>query len=170
MADTPRKPFRLRSFTSLVLTLSFVWMTFSGLVLYLGPPGGVARRAGWTYWRLGRDDWMAQHITSCLVFLIAALVHVWLNRRVLLSYIHSKARRGLNRRWETLAAAALTAFMIAGTIWNLPPWNWAVSGSRHIRSYRTEERQERQAGRQEGRGSHQDGQHKGHRGGRGGRR
>ena len=142
MAETSRKPFQGRSFTSLVLTLSFLWMTISGLVLYLAPPGGVARRSGWTYWQLGRDDWMAQHVTSCLVFLIASLAHIWLNRRPLWNYIHSRARRGLNRRWEMLAAMVLTAFMVAGTIWHVPPWSWAVTGSQHIRAYRQEEKAE----------------------------
>jgi len=169
MAEPRPKPFQARSLTSLTLVLSFLWMTFSGLVLYLGPPGGQARRAGWTYARLGRDDWMAQHMTSSLVFLIAASAHLWLNRRALWRTIHSKARRGLNRRWEMLAAAALTAFMIAGTIWELPPWNGVLAGSRHIQSYRAEEKQERQGRRQGQKGGAKDGKgpRKGYRGGRG---
>jgi hypothetical protein len=141
MADTSRKLFQGRSFTSLLLTLAFIWMSFSGLVLYIGPPGGLARRTGWTYAGLGRDDWMVQHFASCAVFLLAGLAHIWFNRRCLWSYFHAKGRRGLNRRWEILAAAALTAFMIVGAMWNVPPWNWLASGSRHLRAYRAEARQ-----------------------------
>lgn len=163
MDETRRKRFQGRSFTSFLLTLVFVWLTFAGLVLYLGPAGGVARRTGWSFWGMGRDGWMAQHIASCSVFVLAAMAHVWLNRRALWASIHARARRGLNRRWEMLAAVALTAFLIAGTIWNIPPWNWVLSGSRHLTSYRAEARQFEQGGHGKGL---QDGGGRGYRGGR----
>ena len=63
-------------------------------MLYIGPPGGQARRTGWTYASLGRDDWMAQHLSSCSVFLVAAMVHIWLNRRPLWAFVHTKVRAG----------------------------------------------------------------------------
>jgi len=150
MADTHRRPFRGRSFTAFLLTLTFVRMAVNGIVLYLGPPGGTARRTGWSLWGLGRDGWMAQHITSCAVFVVAALAHVWLNRRVLWSYVHARVRRGLNRRRELFAAAALTAFLVAGTIWNLSPWKWMLSGSRHLSVYREEARAFEQGGHGKG--------------------
>ena len=169
MTDSCRKPFQFRSFTSFVMAVMFLWVTFTGLVLYIGPPGGVARRTGWTYAGLGRDGWMAQHLTSCAVFLVAGLIHICLNRRALWAYIHTKARRGINRRWELLAAGALTALLIAGTIYDLPPWSWVLSGSRHLRSYRAEAAGQGQAGQGQGHGAGQ-GEHKGAGGGQGARK
>ncbi len=163
MAEMRRRLFQGRSFISFLLTLAFLWMTVAGVVLYLGPPGGVARRTGWAFWGMGRDEWMAQHIACCGVFVVASLVHIWLNYRALWAYMHSQARRGLNRRWEMLAATALTAFLIAGTIWNLPPWNWVLSGSRHLTSYRGEARHIEQGGQGKGSG---DGTGHGYHGGR----
>lgn len=162
MAEARQKTFQGRSFITFLLTLVFVWLTVTGVVLYLGPPGGVARRTGWSFWGMGRDGWMAQHLASCAVFLAAALVHLWLNRRVLWAFIHVRSRRGLNRRWEMLAATALTALLIAGTIWSLPPWSWVLSGSRHLTSYRAEARRFEQGGHGKG---PQDGGERGDRGG-----
>lgn len=145
MAQTARRRrFHVRSFVSFTILLSFLALAFSGVVLYLAPPGGVARATRWTYLGLGRDGWMAQHITSCAVFVVFALVHLYLNWRPLWSYVYSKLTRGFRRKWEGLAALLLAVFLVAGTIYELPPWSFLLEGSRHLQSYRREARQLRQ--------------------------
>lgn len=126
----------LRSLTSFVLTLSFLVALASGLVLYLAPPGGQARATGWTFWSLGRDGWMAQHLTACTVLLVASLVHVWLNLRVLAGYVYSKAAGALHRKWELALACVFALFMVVGTMRELPPWRYILAGSRHLAAYR----------------------------------
>jgi hypothetical protein len=132
------KPLHWRSFISFVLTLSFCAMVFSGVVLYLSPPGGLARMTGWRFWTLGKDGWMAQHMTSCTVFLLAGLIHLYLNIRALWSYIHSKTARDIRRKWELLASLVLIVFMVTGTLWKLPPWKSILDGSRHLKAYQRE--------------------------------
>lgn len=133
-----RKRLHWRSLITFALTLSFCVMIVSGVVLYLAPPGGVARRTGWRFCGLAKDDWMAQHLSGCTVFVLTGLIHLYLNIRVLWSYIHSKTARGIRRKWELLASLVLVGFMVAGTLWNLPPWNCILEGSRHIQAYRHE--------------------------------
>ena len=111
-------------------------MVVSGVVLYLSPPGGTARITGWCIWGLGKDAWMAQHLSSCAVFLLAGLIHLYLNIRILWSYIRSKAARGIRRKWELLASLVLVGYMVTGTLWNLPPWRYILEGSRHLQEYR----------------------------------
>jgi len=125
-----------RSFITFVLTLSFCVMIVSGVVLYVAPPGGVARMTGWRFWGLGKDAWMAQHFSSCTVFVPAGLIHLYLNTRILWGYIRSKTARGIRRKWELLTSLVL--FMVTGTLWNLPPWNCILAGSRHLQAYRRE--------------------------------
>jgi hypothetical protein len=132
------KPLHWRSFISFVLTLSFCVMVFSGVVLYLSPPGGLARITGWRFWTLEKDGWMAQHMTSCTVFLLAGLIHLYLNIRTLWSYIRSKHARGIRRKWELLASLILIGFMVTGTLWKLPPWKSILDGSRHLQAYQRE--------------------------------
>jgi len=131
-----RKRLHWRSLVTFVLTLSCCVMIVSGVVLYLAPPGGLARMTGWRFWGLGKDAWMAQHLSGGAVFLLAGLIHLYLNIRALWSYIHSKAARGIRRKWELLASVVLLAFMVAGTLWNLPPWNYIIEGSKHLQAYR----------------------------------
>ena len=134
--STKTKKLHWRSFISLTLTLSCCVTIVSGVVLYLAPPGGAARMIGWRCWGLGKDAWMAQHLSSCAVFLTTGLIHIYLNIRVLWSYIHSKSVRGIRRKWELLASVVLVAFMVTGTLWDIPPWNYILKGSRHLQSYR----------------------------------
>jgi len=118
--STKTKRLHWRSLVSFVLTLSCCVMIVSGVVLYLAPPGGVARRTGWQFCGLTKDAWMAQHLSSCTVFVLAGLIHLYLNIRVLWSYIRSKAARGVRRKWELLASGVLVGFMVTGTLYNLP--------------------------------------------------
>ena len=133
-----KKRFYVRSWTSFVLALSFVAMTLSGLMLYLGPPGGEARMTDWRHWGLGRDGWMAQHMTSCAVFVLFGVIHVCFNARVMWGYVRSRASRRFHRKWELVLAVALAAFMVGGTVYELPPWNYVLKGSRHLQVYRRE--------------------------------
>lgn len=130
--------FHWRSFVSFLLTLSFVVMVFSGLVLYLAPSGGQARRAGWQFWLLGRDGWMAQHLTASTVFLVVSIFHLYFNYRALLSYIRNKAQKGLRRPVELAAALLIAVFLVAGTVAELPPWSYILQGSKHLRQYKKE--------------------------------
>lgn len=134
--------FHWRSLVSFVLTLSFAVMSWSGVVLYLAPSGGEARSTGWQSWQLGRDGWTAQHLTASTVFLLFALIHLYLNWRPLWSYIHNKTVKGPSRRKRELAVAVLlVAIVVIVTLCNLPPASYLLSGSRHLRHYRQESRQ-----------------------------
>jgi len=141
MKTKQKERFHWRSLVSFVLTLSFVMMSWSGIVLYLAPPGEEARSTGWQFWQLGRDGWIAQHLTSSTVFLLFALIHIYLNWQPMWSYLHSKAIKGLRRRWELAIAVLLVVIVIIATIWNLPPTSYLLNGSRHLRHYLQESRQ-----------------------------
>ncbi|MBT3200522.1 MAG: DUF4405 domain-containing protein [Phycisphaerales bacterium] len=137
-AKTKPKKLHWQAFISFTLTLSCCVMIASGVVLYLAPPGGLARMTGWQFWGLGKDGWVAQHMTSSTVFLLAGLFHLYLNMRTLWSYIRSKTIRGIRRKWELLASLILAAFMVLGTLWTLPPWNYILDGSKHLEAYQHE--------------------------------
>jgi len=133
-----RKRLHWWSLITFVLTLSCCVMVVAGIVLYLAPPGGLARRTGWQFCGLGKDAWMAQHLSGCTVFVLAGLIHLYMNIRILWSYIRSKAARGIRRKWELLASLVLVGFMVTGILWNLPPWSYILEGSQHLQAYRRE--------------------------------
>jgi hypothetical protein len=82
--------FRIRSFFTLLLFLSALISSVSGIALYLRPEGSLARWVGWAWLGLDKQHWEAVHTIFVLLTLIAALVHLWYNWKPLTSYIRSK--------------------------------------------------------------------------------
>jgi len=123
-----RRP-RLRALTSFVVTLSFVGMTVSGAVLYAAPRGRTANWSGWTSVGLWREQWVAVHVVLSTLFVLFGGVHLLLNWRPLWSYVHSRARRGLNLWGELLAAVVLVVGLTTAAIVGLPPARPLVEGS-----------------------------------------
>jgi hypothetical protein len=104
--------FQLRGFTSLLLTLAFLALSFSGVILYLTPRGRVANWTGWTMLGLEKQDWQAVHINTGVLFLIVAGLHLYLNWGLFWGYIKKKANLSLNLKLEMLVA-----LLIAGGVW-----------------------------------------------------
>ncbi len=55
------KRFAWKSFVSFGLLASFLVISVSGVVLYIAPPGRVARWVDWELWRMSLGDWQALH-------------------------------------------------------------------------------------------------------------
>jgi hypothetical protein len=130
-----RKRFSTRGFTSLLLTCVLLVMGFSGVMLYLSPRGRVANWTDWTLAGLGKEQWSAVHVNSCLLFLIVSVVHLLLNWRPFWGYIKKKASFGLNRKWELALALALAAGVVAGTLYGVPPFSTIVAWQHEIKDY-----------------------------------
>ena len=82
----------LRRFVSLTLTLSFLLLALSSVMLYIVPEGRVAYWSNWTALCFSKEQWGAMHITGGLLFLLFSLWHICLNIRPLKVYI--LGRRG----------------------------------------------------------------------------
>ena len=137
MSTAARKKSHLnfRSFISFLLTLSFLLIAFTGVIMYFTPQG---RMAHWTDWRmlwLTKDQWSALHINSCLLFLIGTALHIYLNWRVLLSYVYTKTTAGFRRKWEFALASLLTVVFVGGTFALLPPFSTIMNINEDIKQY-----------------------------------
>ena len=120
--DKPKKNnFKLRTFISLVLFLSFGLIVFSGLALYLRPEGSIAR---WTSWKmLGPDKkgWEGVHTFFCLAFVMVAGLHLVLNLKSLLRYLSPEIDRNRRIRQELVAAVGLVTIILVLAISRVPP-------------------------------------------------
>lgn len=137
MTTTARKkpPLNFRSFISFLLTWTFLLIAFTGAILYFTPQG---RMAHWTDWRmlsLTKDQWSALHINSCLLFLIGAALHIYLNWRVFFSYIRTRATAGFRRKWEFALASLLAVVFAGGTLAVLPPFSTIMQINENIKQY-----------------------------------
>ncbi len=126
--------FRMRGFISLLLALSFLVAVVSGSVLFITPRGRVANWTGWSVAGLTKHEWAALHINACLLMLIGAVIHLVLNWRIFWSYIQKKSV-GFNLKWEMAASILITAAVVGGTVYQIPPLKATADLNEQIKDY-----------------------------------
>lgn len=109
-----------RKFVFLTIFFSFLILFLSSFVLY-AIPGGAAGADGWSFLALDREQWTDLHITGGLLFLIFGLWHTVLNWRGLWAGLKKAAGISLKPAWPVMAALALNAFIVAGTLNHIQP-------------------------------------------------
>ncbi len=120
-ATAPR--FQWRALTSVLMTLGFLMLALSGLVLFLAPPGRVANWTNWTMLGLRKSDWGGLHIWFGALFLGMSAAHVCFNWRPLAGYLKNRATRSLGFRLEWAVAAGLVVIVFGGTRAGVPPFS-----------------------------------------------
>ena len=131
----PERRFNWRAFISVTTALSFLAMSVTGIVLFVTPPGRIAHWTGWKMLALTKDEWGGLHIWFSLIFMIAAVLHLYLNWRCFLSYFRDKVRKALALRTEWVIAVLLCGVVGWGTLADMRPfssllaWNEAIKHS-----------------------------------------
>ena len=127
MTDERKSRFSWRALASVLIGVAFLVMVVSGTILFVSPPGRVAN---WTDWR---HDWLLEarvgqpaHCVWC-GFLLAALIHLVLNIRPLISYFRNRTTRHLGLRREWIAALVLSVLVFLGTRYDVPPVSTLLS-------------------------------------------
>jgi len=132
MAENPKR-FKFRGFISFTLTLSFILISVTGLVLYIVPPGRVAHWIQWRLWGMTKDQWAAVHTLFSFIFIVVAGIHLYYNWRIFTGYIVARARTGLNMKYELAASIVFTAAVFAGTLLELPPFSTTMNFGESIK-------------------------------------
>jgi magnesium-transporting ATPase (P-type) len=123
----------MRKITSLTSFVSFIVTIVTSVILYIVPHGRVANWADWTFWGMTKDDWGATHTTVGTLFILALLLHVWLNWKPIMSYMKNRARETVVLTVPMIISLALTIFVFAGTLLGLPPMRQLVDFSAQIK-------------------------------------
>ena len=117
------KTFNWKSFVSFGLFIAFIIIVASGLVLYIAPPGRVAKWVNWRFFGLSKEMWQSLHTNFTYTFLLLSVFHIFsLNWKVFFSYLKKKTGVGLNRKKELIVSVALTAIVFFGTLFYIPPF------------------------------------------------
>lgn len=118
-----KKIIRKRSVTTLILLPSFVFAAVSGIVLYIWPPKGIARKTDFTL--LGGDHhvWETLHITGSLLMVAAVIVHLFMNGKVLAAHIVCERTKAgpLPVSREAVIGLLFFALILAAVIGNVFP-------------------------------------------------
>ncbi len=101
---------------------SFLWITITGIVLYIAPPGRIAHWSEWTFLGFTKEEWQALHTLFSFIGTVAAVYHIIFNWKPLLNYMRRKAKEGMKVRREFVYATIATALVFAGTYYDIPPF------------------------------------------------
>jgi hypothetical protein len=125
--------FAWRAMTSVLVGASFAILLFSGIVLFVSPPGRVANWTNWVILGLRKQEWIALHIWFSLLFLLVALGHVLFNWRPLLNYFKNRATRRIGFRWEWLLALMICGGVYVGTRAGVPPFSTVIAFNERVK-------------------------------------
>ena len=118
-----KKKFNFRGFISLYIALSFLVMTFSGVILFLSPAGRVANWSNWRLFGLLKSQWQAIHTIFTFIFVIAILFHLFFNWRPLFAYLKMKIGKTVLPRKEILGASILAVLIFVLTVSGATPFS-----------------------------------------------
>ncbi|MFH1981011.1 MAG: DUF4405 domain-containing protein [Pseudomonadota bacterium] len=113
----------IRRTTSLTALLSFLLMLLTSVILYIVPQGRVAYWADWRLWGLGKTQWTDIHINLGVIFLIAIVVHIYLNWKPITAYLKNRMRRLTVLTPDFNVAFLLVVAAVAGTYFHVPPFS-----------------------------------------------
>ncbi len=134
-SDHPGKPqaFRWRAMTSVLIAASFAILLFSGIMLFVSPPGRVANWTNWTILGLRKHEWIGLHIWFSLLFLLVAFFHIFFNWRPLLNYFKDRITRRVAFRWEWVVAVAICGGVYGGTRAGVPPFSSLLAFNERVK-------------------------------------
>jgi len=117
-----KNKFYWRSYVSFSLFLSFFVIVVSGIVLYIAPPGRIARWITWIMLGFDREQWVDLHTLFSYLFILLSVFHLFLfNWNLFFSYLRSRITGHLNRKKEIIFALATFSFIVVFTLAKLPP-------------------------------------------------
>jgi hypothetical protein len=142
MTTAYKKQFKWRGFISTVTAVAFLGVCLTGVTLFIVPPGRIANWTGWTWWGLTKHQWGGLHMWFSLLFVVAALIHVYFNWRVLLSYFRHALTKRFALRAEWVMSLVLCGLLAFGTIAGIRPFSDLLDWHEAIkRSWDTSQRQ-----------------------------
>ncbi|SFC55798.1 DUF4405 domain-containing protein [Tropicimonas isoalkanivorans] len=126
-------PLSGRAFAAFGVSLTFVLMLVSGIMLYVAPNGRMAYEVGWTLLGLGRPGWEAVHIATAVVFVAVVAWHFLLHLRVYRTLLAGTPIHPTGHRREALLALAAVALVALVAILAWPPASWVVDGNSYFK-------------------------------------
>ncbi len=125
---------KARGLTSLLLAGTFALVAISGVALYVKPKGRVANWTGWTLGGLNKSQWESLHTNACLLLLIAAGFHIYLNWRTFFGYL-KRSTGGIHLRLEIALTVATLAVVMGGTLLEVPPFSTTADLGDRVKKY-----------------------------------
>lgn len=121
-----KKQFQIRSFASILVAVTFLFLTITGLVLYVVPSGRVANWIEWNLLLMDKETWARVHTVLGFLFLIGGPIHLAFNWKPFRNYLATRWSAHLRPRRELLAACLLAILVTVGAIADWPPVSYVT--------------------------------------------
>ncbi len=125
--------FNWRAFFSVLSALSFIGMVFTGVILFVIPPGRIANWSGWTLLGLTKHQWVGLHDWFSIIFVAASIFHVYLNWKPLVSYFKNKVSKAFALRIEWAFALVICCIIFLGTLVDIKPFSSLLAWNENIK-------------------------------------
>jgi hypothetical protein len=122
-----------QSLTSLSVTAGFLIMSVSGVVAFVNPQGRIAYWTDWTMLGLSKEQWGDVHILSSLLFVVAGIVHIYYNWRLLMNYLGQRVSAGRKHRREIAITLLVSLVVVASAVWKLPPLSYLLNLNAYVK-------------------------------------
>ena len=133
MSEETRKRFNWRAFFSVLTAISFIGMAFTGVILFVVPPGRIANWTGWTLLGLTKRQWIGLHDWFSIIFVVASVFHVYLNWKLFVSYFKSKVSKAFALRIEWTLALVVCGVVFFGTLGDVTPFSSLLVWNENIK-------------------------------------
>jgi len=112
----------MKKITSLTLALSFLVMTYTGIMLFLCPHGRVAYWSDWHLFGLSKNQYGDIHTTSMVIFVLFGMLHIYYNWKPIVSYLKNREKKISFTKKEFLIAFLINVIFITGTLFATGPF------------------------------------------------
>lgn len=113
----------LKKITSLTMLLAMLVMSYTGIMLFIAPPGRIANWATWDILGLTKEQYAQIHTTFMVLFIIMTILHVFYNWKPITSYMKNKAKEMIVFTQDMIVAVILTLLFLIGTIFGIAPFS-----------------------------------------------
>ncbi|MBN2826011.1 MAG: DUF4405 domain-containing protein [Campylobacterales bacterium] len=124
---------KLKKITSLVMLWAMIVMSFTGIMLFVAPPGRVANWANWELLGMSKEFYGQLHTTFMVLFMIATILHIYYNWKPLISYLKNQAKKLIIFTQEMVAATIITLVFIVGTAYEITPFSNFLNFGEEVR-------------------------------------
>jgi NACalpha-BTF3-like transcription factor len=98
-------------------------MCYTGLILIIVPEGMVAYWAGWQLLGLTKSQYSELHTATSLLFLLASILHIYLNWKAIVQYMKNKAKNFVLFTPNFIAALIITSAVFLGAYYKVSPFS-----------------------------------------------
>jgi hypothetical protein len=126
---------KIRRLISLTTFIAFIFLAFSGIMLFFSPQGRVAYWAGWEIFGLSKEEYTAVHTTFMLLFLTVGVWHIVLNWKPIVGYLKDRSKKVRITRPEFLASLAICLLFFVGPLTRIPPFGQLLDAGEAVKAY-----------------------------------